>query len=239
MAMIPPPMPQRLTPLQQALSEINYAFDLLDHRGTGIIGRWDLLKGMMDTPEVRGLLRLGAAANQAELDELIREMAGEGESVGRHEFESFFVRRELERSGGGGGGAGEPKAAAGGKGGGQPSKDGDAKKGGTVAKLGSGGTGAPVPSQYTLPTGYTVPGYNAPGGGMGGGVVPGMGMAPPPGYPYHGPPPGLYPYAPAPQPRYDYFGSVGYGAGPYAGSPMGTPSYGAAGAKVGGPVRWQ
>ena len=122
--MIPPP--RRQTPLQGALAEINYAFDLLDARGDGVISRWDLLKGMMDVPEVRGLLRLGGSADQAELNELIGEMSGEGQNtVGRHEFEHFFTRREIERAGGGGSGGGsdastkdKPGAAAkGGKGG--------------------------------------------------------------------------------------------------------------------------
>lgn len=198
--MIPPP--RRQTPLQGALAEINYAFDLLDARGDGVISRWDLLKGMMDVPEVRGLLRLGGSADQAELNELIGEMSGEGQNtVGRHEFEHFFTRREIERAGGGGSGGGsdastkdKPGAAAkGGKGAGTQSagKGGGAGKdtgGATASAKSASSMRSKAPSQYTLPTGFTVPGYNAPGAGSGG-MMSMMGLASPggaymPGYSY-------------------------------------------------------
>ena len=214
-----PPVQRRQTPLQVALTEINYAFDILDTRGDGVIGRWELLKGLMDVPEVRGLLRLGSTAYQSELDELISQMSGESATVGRHEFELFFTRREIERSGGGGsdasagaaaaadkgaaaakGGKGGVAAAAQGKGGKDAAKDAGGKDGGGKKAAAPGGgsaastaTARPAPpSQYTLPTGYTVPGYNAPG------PIPRYSAYPQGGYPqgaYMGqppPPPGPY-----------------------------------------------
>ena len=95
-----PPAPVRQTPLQGTLAEINYAFDLLDERGDGMVGRWELLRGMMDTPEVRALLRLSTAANQAEVDGLVKAMgSSSSDSVSRHDFECFFIVRELEKQG--------------------------------------------------------------------------------------------------------------------------------------------
>ena len=52
-------------------------FDLLDEKGSGTVGRWELLRGMMDTPEVRGLLHLSTVPNQAEFDALTKAMGGE------------------------------------------------------------------------------------------------------------------------------------------------------------------
>jgi hypothetical protein len=96
----PPPMHQpRQTHLQGVLAEINFAFDLLDADGSGSIGRWEILKGLMDHAEVRGLLRLGAVANQSDFDTLVKAMGKEGEAVSRTEFERFFMLRELQQVG--------------------------------------------------------------------------------------------------------------------------------------------
>ena len=242
-AMPGPPAPSqaltRQTPLQGTLAEINFAFDLLDAKGDGVIGRWELLRGMMDTPEVRGLLRLSTVANQAEFDTLTKSMGGtEADSVSRHEFECFFLMRELERSGmiagggggGGGGGAVEGKGAAKGA-----AKEGDARgaKGGADADTkgkakgkegGSAGdtttavvrgsdtrmAGRPTP-MFTNPSGYVVPGY-----------TPGV---------THGPPLPAYPPSPymgrygVPPP--DYGGGYGYGG--YGGYGQQYHGYGAPG----------
>lgn len=218
----PPPPPQsRQTPLQCTLSEINYAFDLLDERGAGTIGRWELLRGMMDTPEVRGLLRLSTVANQSEFDVITKAMGGADSDlltgVSRHEFECYFLARELERHGMGGGTAAKADAAAG-KGGKADAAGGkaDAAGGKKAAEGGKGAadappanrgqTGAPTPG-YTNNAGYVVPGY-----------TPGA----PPGYA-----PG---YAPGPPPyaRPDYHSGYGYGAMPpeYAWGGYGSPMYG-------------
>lgn len=101
-ALMPPPPRQPTTRLQGALAEINFAFDLLDQNGSGSIGRWELLRGMMDYPEVRGLLRLSAVADQAEFDAMcksIKSSSGEAsDKLSRADFEIFFMRRELDRS---------------------------------------------------------------------------------------------------------------------------------------------
>jgi hypothetical protein len=234
----PPPPPQRSTPLQGTLAEINYAFDLLDAKGDGVVGRWELLRGMMDTADVRGLLRLSTVANKAEFDHMVNEMGGAAaESISRHEFECYFMRRELERSGmltinaapsatatkdGAAGKAGAKEGGANAQGGGGARRGGGAAEGGGAAQGGAkapaggaierahGAAGAPTP-QFTSHPGYVVPGY-VPGisphpAYAGGPPLPPVGGGPP----FGGPLPAGYvgPYTA------DY-GGFGFGGPPMA-----------------------
>ena len=172
---------------------------------------------------MRGLLRLSTVANQDEFDGLVKAMGGaDTESVSRHEFECFFMQRELERAmgyrvaatagdakagaagaaGAAAGGAAKPAAAAG-------DKAGDAK---TTRALTATGR-QPTPT-FTTDAGYMVPGY-VPGVSP---HAPYPGMHPPPhAYDpyYHGGPHGGY-YPPG--------GYYGNGAG--APGAYGAPMYG-------------